>query len=103
MPRILRKVKVEFPETKKPFVGFNLSAKLRVLNWYSRFRGWEYDGYLVVILDSEGEVLQTKSDLSWLDDEELEKLRQLKPYQFFDEDCKKRSAPRLQYWSGRSQ
>jgi len=99
MYRILTKrtVKVKFPDGKKPSAVFDLSAIVRYWDIKGEERGWDYEGYLIVLLDQGGEVLQTRSDLRWLDDEELKRFREFEPYFFFDGDCKKKSTPRPRF------
>jgi hypothetical protein len=97
-----RKVQVRFPDTKNASVQFDLSEVVRWWSLKSEDRGWAYEGYLVVLLSPDGAVLQTKSDLRWLDDEKLETFRQLETYRFFDKDCRKKSTPRPRYFSNRT-
>ncbi|MBI9021235.1 MAG: hypothetical protein JEZ10_08290 [Verrucomicrobia bacterium] len=94
---------IRFPAERNPSVEFTMSAIARVYEEYngSQTRGRNYEGYVVVILGPNGDVIKTETNLSWLDDEEFEAFRKLPVRSFFDEDCRKRSVPRPNYYEGR--
>lgn len=95
--------RVHFTEENKGRYTFNTSATYRVYEEYNNLetRGAEYEGYLAVVVDPQGNKLVQESDLSWLLDENIDALRQFYVGIFFDETCKKRSVPRPRYYDGR--
>jgi hypothetical protein len=93
---------VQFTEQNKKRFKFETSADFRVYEEYNYdMRGAEYAGYLVVLLDPMGNIMKTDTDLSWLEDSEIDDLRKFYVDSFFDEDCRKRSVPRPRYYTGR--
>ncbi len=94
---------IRFPDTKKQVFEYKMSAKARVYLEFNFFemRGRDYDGYLLVVLGPSGEILETKTDLKWLKDDNIDRFRTLEVFNFFREDCKKRSVPRPKYYNSR--
>jgi hypothetical protein len=97
---------VQFTEENQGKYTFQTSADFRVYEEYNNLetRGAEYAGFLVVVMDPLGNRLATQTDLSWLKDENDEKIDALRKFyvdSFFDENCRKRSVPRPQYYDAR--
>jgi hypothetical protein len=88
--------RVFFNEENRGASKFLTSAEFRQFVSYSlgETRGADYAGYLVIVFDPEGNRMGYKTDLSWLDEDEIEKLRSFYVGKFFDESCRKRSVPR---------
>lgn len=96
--------KIQFTEENKGVYTFETSADFRVYQEYNRLqiRGAEYAGYVVVVIDAMGNTLAVKTNLSWLnDDKKIDALRKLYVDAFFDQNGRKRSVPRPQYFDGR--
>ena len=95
--------RVFFNEENRGAYKFSKSAEFRQYEEYNReeIRGADYEGYLVVVFDPEGNRMGYKTDLSWLDEDEIEKLRSFYVGSFFDESCRKRSVPRPKYYAPR--
>ena len=66
--------RVHFTEDTKGRYTFNTSATYRVYEEYNDLetRGAEYEGYLAVVVDPQGNKLAQESDLSWLLDEDID-------------------------------
>jgi len=96
---------VQLTEANKRTFTFETSADFRVYEEYNKLetRGAEYDGYLVVVFDSLGNKLATKTDLSWLEEGEIDALRKFNIDSFFGENCRKRSVPRPRYSGARQE
>jgi hypothetical protein len=97
---------VQFTEENNRKYTFETSADFRVYEEYNRLetRGAEYAGYLVVVLDPTGNILDTRTDLSWVEGEEkVDTLREFYIDTFFDESVRKRSVPRPQYYDARTE
>lgn len=79
---------------------FEYSTSVSVRGGYTDYdeetRGRYYKGYLLVVLGPNGDVIDTKTDLRWLTEDKVDKLRQFNVFNFFDENCRKRSVPRAQ-------
>ncbi len=90
---------VRFPPGKKSSVEVAASTVLRTYPSWNQIeiRGQEYGGYVAVVLDTQGNVLEMESDLSWLTEEKLSAFRNLEVLYWFDEDCKKRTPSRPQH------
>lgn len=95
--------KVLFTDENRGTVSFAVSADSHVYEEYNEIetRGAEYAGYLVVIVDSAGNKLAVEKNLSWLQDDDVDKLRRFYVGAFFDETCRKRSVPRPKYYEDR--
>jgi hypothetical protein len=95
--------RVEFTEENEGIFTFSVSADERVYEEYNGLetRGAEYDGYLVVVADANGQRQTFKTNLSWLEDENVDKLRRFYVGSFFDENCRRRSVPRPRYYESR--
>jgi len=86
---------LNFTEENKYQVKFELETESRRYMEYNyEERGTLYDGYLIVVLDRNGKVIQQKSTLSWLDDSKIEKLRSFRVNAFFDKECRSKSPSR---------
>lgn len=100
-----KKFVLQFPnlDEKDPTVVVKLQAKARVYEEYNyiQIRGSSYEGYLVVLISSDGEVVEFDTDIRWLTEDKIDAFLQLKEYEFFDEDCKKRPVPRPDNYTGR--
>ena len=64
------------------------------MEYNRQLRGCLYIGYVVVVLDRKGQVVDFRSDISWIQGGHLEKLRKLEKNDFFDSNLKSRSVPR---------
>ena len=97
--------RVHFTEENKGRYQFSSSAKYRIYEEYNQIeiRGAAYEGYLVVVVDPQGEKLKTETNLSWLEEDHVDTLRRFYVGIFFDERCKKRSVPRPKYYDARDQ
>jgi len=85
---------LNFTEENKYQVQFELETESRRYMEYNyEERGTLYDGYLIVVLDRNGKVIQHKSNLSWLDDREVEQIRSFPVNAFFNDECKRKSPP----------
>jgi len=96
--------KIQFTEENNRKFTFETSTDFRVYEEYNKVqtRGASYAGYLVVVIDPAGKTLAMDTDLSWLEDEEkIDALRKFYIDTFFDENCRKRSVPRPQYYDAR--
>lgn len=95
--------RVHFTEENKGRYTFKTSAIYRVYEEYNELeiRGASYEGYLVVVVDPQGNKIATETDLSWLLDENINKIRNFYVGIFFNENCNKRSVPRPKYYDGR--
>jgi hypothetical protein len=95
---------VFFNEENRGKYEFPTSATFRQYEQWSTGvpRGVDYKGYLVVVFDPEGNRMGYKTDLGWLDEDEIEKLRSFRVGKFFDERCRKRSVPRPKYYAPRT-
>ena len=95
--------RVHFTEENKGRYTFKTSAIYRVYEEYNELeiRGASYEGYLVVVVDPQGNKIATDTDLSWLLDENIDKIRNFYVGIFFNENCNKRSVPRPKYYDGR--
>lgn len=97
--RILAKkqVSVRFPDDN-PVFETEISGKIRTLfgspGGYEEDRGWTYEGYLVVVIGPDGEIIKYKTDLKWLNQEILGTFRKMPTYWFFDENLRRASTPR---------
>lgn len=100
---VKKKVAVRFPVTKNPTVEIKFSARTRVYEEYNKIetRGRNYEGYLLVVTDPSGEILEMKTNLSWLDKEELSTFRRFNVFTFFNEECREQSVPRPKHYTGR--
>jgi len=86
---------IEFTEENKGLFMFSASADIRQYTEYnSQERGAEYKGYLVLVLDPQGNIMETKCDLNWLEEDKVDSLRKLRVNSFFNEQCRKRRVPR---------
>jgi hypothetical protein len=97
---------VRFTEENKREYEFEVSADFRVYEEYNRLqtRGAEYAGYMVVVVDPMGNILNTQTDLSWIEGEdEINNLRKFHVDTFFDETIRKRSVPRPLYYDSRTE
>jgi hypothetical protein len=97
---------VQFTEENKRRQTVQTSADFRVYEEYNNLqtRGAEYAGYLVVVIDPQGDKLAIKTDLSWLREEDrVDELRKFHVDSFFDQNVRKRSVPRPKYYEGRIQ
>ena len=94
---------IRFSDDGGSTVEVEMVAKARVYDEVNRLevRGRNYEGYLLVVLDPDGEILELKTNLNWLDDDKLEAFRRFKVFNFFNEDCKKVSTPRPRYYNDR--
>jgi len=94
---------VFFNEENRGKYEFSKSATFRQYEEYRTGvpRGVEYAGYLVVMFDPQGNRMGYKTDLGWLDEDEIEKLRSFYVGKFFDESCRKRSVPHPKYYAPR--
>ena len=97
--------RVHFTEDNRGRYEFSTAAEYRVYEEYNELeiRGAAYEGYLVVVVDPQGEKLITETNLSWLEKEYVDELRRFYVGIFFDERCKKRSVPRPKYYDARVQ
>ncbi len=95
--------RVHFTDENKGRYTFKSSAIYRVYEEYNELeiRGASYEGYLVVVVDPQGNKIATETDLSWLLDENIDKIRNFYVGIFFNENCNKRSVPRPKYYDGR--
>ena len=95
--------RVHFTDENKGRYTFKTSAIYRVYEEYNELeiRGASYEGYLVVVVDPQGNKIATETDLSWLLDENINKIRNFYVGIFFNENCNKRSVPRPKYYDGR--
>ena len=93
------KFPIRFPDTEDQTVEFSMSAETRKYDEVNaiEIRGRNFEGYLAVVLGPSGEVLATQTDLKWLDAEEVKTMRTFHSFTFFDESCRKKSTPRMQY------
>lgn len=66
----------------------------KYIEYNRRIRGCLYIGYVVVVLDRKGQVVDFRSDISWIQGDQLEKLRQFEKKDFFDSNLKSRPVPR---------
>lgn len=85
---------ISFPD-KTTEVECQLSESVR--NYFMRGeypRGAHYKGYVVIVEDLNGKMLAFKSDLNWMDEENIPALRKISCPGFMNEKCKKRSVPR---------
>jgi hypothetical protein len=79
--------------------GFSLSAEVRhYLEYNKDFRGAKYEGYVVLVFDPQGRQIAWNTNLDWLEEENLSRLRELKPEWFFNKKCKKVRVPRPDYY-----
>lgn len=91
---------VRFSATeKKPECTFSAELLAYTYTEYNartmeEYRGQDYEGYALFILGMDGEVIEVKTDLKWLDVEEYDLLRHLRLGCWFDENCKKHTPPR---------
>ncbi len=95
---------VKFTEENGGVSPFSTAADFRVYEEYNglQTRGAEYEGYLVLVFDPNGGLLDYKTDLSWLrEQKKIDALRKFYVGSFFDENCRKRSVPRPLYYSAR--
>lgn len=67
------------------------------LEYNDQIRGTLYGGYLVVILNQRNEMIDYKTDISWLKEDKVPLLRKFRVDAFFDDNCKPRSVPRPEY------
>lgn len=91
-----KRFSIRFPETKDQTFQFKMSSRTRAYEEYNKIerRGCNYEGYLLIVVGPSGDILEMKTDLGWLDEEEIETFRQFKVFSFFDKDCRKRPVPR---------
>jgi len=99
--RILAKklVGFQFPnDTANSVFETELSSKARTIfgapGGADEDRGWTYEGYLIVVLAPDGEIIKYKTDLQWLTQETLGTFRKMPTYWFFDKNFRKVSTPR---------
>lgn len=93
---------LSFTAANKFTAEFQLEMESREYQEYNfQIRGTLYDGYLVVVLNQRNEVIEYKTNLSWLDEEKIALLRKFRVDAFFDDDCKARSVPRPEYTESR--
>lgn len=96
---------VRLTEENQRKFAFGSSADFRIYEEYNKdTRGADYVGYLVVVLDAMGKKLKTRTNVSWLDeDEKIDALRKFYVDAFFDANCRKRSVPRPSYYDARNE
>lgn len=95
---------VKFTEENGRKFAFQSFADYRQYEEYNKLetRGANYFGYLVVVLDATGKKLATRTDVTWLEEEEkIDAIRKLYVDAFFDNRCRGRSVPRPQYYDAR--
>ena len=95
--------RVHFTDDNKGSYTFKTSAIYRVYEEYNELeiRGASYEGYLVVVVDPQGNKIATETDLSWLLDENIDKIRTFMWEFSLMRIVTKRSVPRPKYYDGR--
>jgi hypothetical protein len=98
--RMMRKKSrpVELTEENGYAFQVELTVESRKYEEYNhQWRGCLYSGYAVVLRDQKGRIVEFETDLSWLQQEEIEKLRQFEEDDFFNEELKSRPVPRPEF------
>ena len=73
----------------------------RYLEYNNEYRGAKYAGYLIVVFGPQGNRIETLTNLSWLDESEVDSLRDLTKGSFFNDSCRRSSVPRPKYYTTR--
>lgn len=86
---------VKFP-TDERSVTLTQTAETATYMAYTEFRrrGWDYLGYVVLIYAPNGSLLNMETNLKWVTEENVDKLRSFSRMSFFDDDLVKKSTPR---------
>jgi hypothetical protein len=97
-------VDVEFTEKNDGVFTWSSSADIRQYEEYNgQSRGSKYTGYVVMVFDPQGNRMAMKSSLSRVDEDKLDALRTFYVGTFFDDECRKRSVPRPDYYDSRGE
>jgi hypothetical protein len=85
---------VKFPDNQSEF-DFKFSESYRYYD-FNEVEPWgmHYKGYVVIIEDPDGNLMDFKSSVSWIKKENIEKLRTFICPTFFDDKLQGRSTPR---------
>lgn len=86
---------VSFPDPEDNLFEVKKYAEIKTYDEYDgRERGARYAGYVVAIYGVDGSLMNLKTNLSWIEEEQLGLLEKMTVPAFFYEDCKERSVPR---------
>lgn len=90
---------VKFNEENEYTFEEEISVESRKYMEYNiiQWRGCVYSGYAIVLRDRKDQVVKFKTDLNWLKEDGLDKLRQFEENGFFSELLKPRPIPRPKY------
>jgi len=92
--------RVKFTEENRGRYEFRSTVEERTYREYNnQMRGADYEGHLLLVIGPQGNIMESETDLSWLDENEYEKLRALPVRTFFNESVKKRPVPRPKYYT----
>lgn len=96
-----KKFPLRFTAENKGICSLSVVTEIRqfIVALTKQSRGVTYSGYMVVIADEKGKVLQTKTDLGWLDEESLSFFRELPAGSFFNDLGFRVKVPRPPYYS----
>ncbi len=93
---------VKLSDDKKAPTEIAFSANFRRYEDYNdEVRGRNYEGYAIIVSDTNGKVLLQETDLDWLEDDQFADLQKLYEGAFFNERCMKTSVPRPKYADNR--
>ena len=95
--RIKSKVSLalKFTEENDFTAEFQLEMESRQYEEFNyQGRGTLYDGYVVLVLNQNNEVIVHKTNVSWVDEEAIPPLRKFKVNAFFNKDLQRRGIPR---------
>jgi len=98
--KLLEKASTRLELTEKNNYTCQLAVKTqsrKYMEYNRQLRGCLYLGYVVVLLDRTGQVVQFKSDLRWVMQDRLDVLRQIEVGLFFDDDLQSRPIPTPEY------
>lgn len=93
--------KIRFTEENKGRFEYTCSTDFRVYDEYNEMqtRGANYEGYVVVVTGPSGETVGVETSLNWLEDpKKLEELRAMRIFTFFDQNLRRLSVPRPDYY-----
>jgi hypothetical protein len=96
-----KKFQVVFPDEKDSHCEVQLNAIVaNYIEINHQMRGAFYKGYVVIVSDPDGNLVELKTTLWWITEEKLDAFRRLPVPGFFNQECRKKPVPRMDDWEG---